>query len=65
MKTVEVRVVPTADNLVKFSIEGLGRILGVANENPNSHEPDTDKASELMACKGYCMVLVQSDKLAG
>jgi beta-galactosidase len=57
------RVVPTANNLVKFSIEGPGKIIGVANGNPNSHEPD--KASQRMAFNGYCMVLVQSDKQAG
>jgi len=55
--------VPTADNLVKFSIEGPGKIIGVANGNPNSHEPD--KACQRMAFNGYCMVLVQSDKGAG
>ena len=57
------RVVLTADNLMKFSIEGPGKIIGVGNGNPNSHEPD--KASQRMAFNGYCMVLVQSDKQAG
>lgn len=63
IKDAKGRVVPTADNLVKFSIEGPGRIIGVANGNPNSHEPD--KSSQRMAYNGYCMVLVQSDKQAG
>ncbi len=57
------RVVPTADNLVKFSIEGPGKIIGTGNGNPSSHEPD--KASQRMAFNGYCLVLVQSEKLAG
>lgn len=57
------RVVPTANNLVKFSIEGPGRIIGTGNGNPTSHEPD--KASQRMAFNGYCMVLVQADKQAG
>jgi beta-galactosidase len=57
------RVVPTADNLVKFEIEGPGKIIGVGNGNPKSHEPD--KASQRMAFNGYCMVLVQSEKQAG
>lgn len=57
------RVVPTADNLVKFSIEGPGKIIGTGNGNPSSHEPD--KASQRMAFNGYCLVLVQSDKIAG
>ncbi|MEO6994617.1 MAG: hypothetical protein ABI273_13475, partial [Lacunisphaera sp.] len=34
------RVVPTADNDVTFSIEGPGRLIGVGNGNPVSHEPD-------------------------
>ncbi|HBY51064.1 MAG TPA: glycoside hydrolase family 2, partial [Marinilabiliales bacterium] len=57
------RVVPTANNLVKFSIEGPGKIIGTGNGNPTSHEPD--KASQRMAFNGYCLVLVQSDKEAG
>ena len=54
---------PTASNLVKFSIEGPGKIIGTGNGNPTSHEPD--KASQRMAFNGYCLVLVQSDKQAG
>ena len=57
------RVIPTANNLVKFSLEGPGRIIGTGNGNPTSHEPD--KASQRMAFNGYCLVLVQSEKHAG
>lgn len=57
------RVVPTADHLVKFSIEGPGRIIGVGNGNPSSHEPD--KAEQRKAFNGYCLVLVQADQQAG
>ena len=63
IKDSKARVVPTADNLVKFSIEGPGKIIGVANGNPTSHEPD--KANQRKAFNGYCMVLVQSNKQAG
>jgi beta-galactosidase len=35
------RVVPTANHPVSFELEGPGRILGVGNGNPSSHEPDT------------------------
>jgi beta-galactosidase len=43
--TVEVvdaegRHVPTANDEVKFEISGGGRILGVGNGDPSSHEPD-------------------------
>ncbi len=63
IKDSEGLVVPTADNLVKFSIEGPGKIIGTGNGNPSSHEPD--KASRRMAFNGYCLVLVQSDKQTG
>nr|WP_183580608.1 beta-galactosidase GalA [Mucilaginibacter sp. X5P1] len=57
------RVVPVADNLVTFSIEGPGKIIGTGNGNPSSHE--ADKASQRKAFNGYCLVLVQSYKQAG
>jgi beta-galactosidase len=63
IKDAKGRVVPTASNLVKFSIEGPGRIIGTGNGNPSSHEPD--KASQRMAFNGYCLVLVQTNKQAG
>jgi beta-galactosidase len=34
------RLVPTAHNKIKFSVEGKGRILGVGNGDPSCHEPD-------------------------
>jgi beta-galactosidase len=63
IKDVKGRVVPTADNLVQFSIEGPGKIIGTGNGNPSSHEPD--KASQRKAFNGYCLVLVQTEKQAG
>ena len=63
IKDAKGRVVPVADNLVTFSIEGPGKIIGTGNGNPSSHEPD--KASQRKAFNGYCLVLVQSDKQAG
>jgi beta-galactosidase len=63
IKDVKKRVVPAANNLVKFSIEGPGKIIGTGNGNPNSHEPD--KACQRMAFNGYCLVLVQTEKQAG
>ena len=35
------RVAPTATNLVHFTLEGPGRLLGVGNGDPSCHEPDT------------------------
>jgi len=63
IKDAKGRVVPIANNLVTFSIEGPGQIIGTGNGNPSSHEPD--KASQRMAFNGYCMVLVQSEIVPG
>lgn len=63
IKDAKGRVVPTADNLVKFSIEGPGKIIGTGNGNPSSHEPD--KASQRKAFNGYCLVIVQSERQIG
>ncbi|MBZ9685974.1 DUF4982 domain-containing protein [Clostridium estertheticum] len=52
------RVVPIADNEVVFTIEGGGRIIGVGNGNPSSHEPD--KSNRRRAFNGYCLVIVQA-----
>jgi beta-galactosidase len=40
IKDTKGRIVPTADNLVKFSIEGPSKIIGTGNGNPSNHEPD-------------------------
>jgi beta-galactosidase len=34
------RAVPVAQNKINFSVEGAGKILGVGNGDPSSHEPD-------------------------
>ncbi|TAK94020.1 MAG: glycoside hydrolase family 2 protein [Verrucomicrobia bacterium] len=34
------RMVPTADNLITFELAGPGKIIGVGNGDPSSHEPD-------------------------
>ncbi len=57
------RVVPYADNDILFSLTGSGRILGVGNGNPSSHEPD--KASRRRTFHGWCIVLIQSGKEPG
>lgn len=63
IKDAKGRVVPTANNHVKFSIQGPGRIIGTGNGNPSSHEPD--KANQRLTFNGYCLVLLQADKNAG
>jgi beta-galactosidase len=57
------RIVPTADNLVHFSLTGAGQIRGVGNGDPTCHEPD--QAGMRSAFKGKCMVLVGANYLAG
>ena len=57
------RVVPTANNAIIFSLTGAGRILGVDNGQPDSHEPY--KADSRRAFNGLALVLVQSNGRPG
>jgi beta-galactosidase len=57
------RVVPQADNLIAFDIRGEGKIIGVDNGNPRSHEDF--KAKQRKAFNGLCLVIVQSTSKAG
>jgi beta-galactosidase len=57
------RVVPTADVLLKFEVRGAGKIIGVGNGDPSSHEPD--RATERKAFNGFAQVLVQADEKSG
>jgi beta-galactosidase len=56
------RAVPVASNLVKFEITG-GKIIGVGNGDPASHE--ADKASERKLFNGLAQVIVQTTHTAG
>lgn len=57
------RVAPLADDLVTFEVTGSGRLIGVGNGNPSSHEPD--KGQRRRAFNGLCQAIVQSTKQAG
>jgi beta-galactosidase len=61
------REVPDADNMIKFVIKGPGKIIGVGNGDPSSHEPDkcVDGAWQRSSFNGKCQVLVQSTKEPG
>jgi beta-galactosidase len=66
--TVEVldaagRVVPTANNAISFALEGEGRILGVDNGQPDSHE--SYKGDRRSAFNGMALVLLQSNGRSG
>ncbi|MGA9407575.1 MAG: beta-galactosidase GalB [Bacteroidota bacterium] len=56
-------VVPDADNLVRFTISGEGRIVGVDNGLQTSHE--SFKAHEHKAFNGLCLSVIQSTEKAG
>ena len=56
-------IVPNADNLVKFQIEGGGAIVGVDNGDPVSHE--SFKAPQRKAFHGKCLVVIQAGEKAG
>ncbi|MEO7311885.1 MAG: glycosyl hydrolase 53 family protein, partial [Chitinophagaceae bacterium] len=58
----EGREVPDADNMIRFSISGPGKIIGVGNGDPSSHEPDkcTDGAWQRSLFNGKCQVIVQA-----
>ena len=57
------RVVPTAADEVTFTASGPGRVIGVGNGDPSSHE--ADRASKRLAFNGLCMALVQGQKTPG
>ncbi len=55
--------VPYADNLVRFSISGTGKIAGVDNGLQTSTE--SFQADQRKAFHGLCLVVVQSDEQPG
>lgn len=57
------RVVPFADNLIRFTVAGPASIAGVGNGNPSSHEADC--ASRRQAFNGLCMALVRASEASG
>jgi len=57
------RVVPVADNEVAFGIEGEGKLIGLDNGNPVSHEDFKGKSRK--AFNGQCLAIVQSTAKAG
>jgi len=61
------REVPDAENKIKFNITGPGKIIGVGNGDPSSHEPDkcVDGAWERSLFSGKCQVIVQSSRNSG
>ncbi|MBS1622147.1 MAG: glycosyl hydrolase 53 family protein [Bacteroidetes bacterium] len=63
----QIREVPDADNMIRFTIKGPGKIIGVGNGDPSSHEPDqcAEGAWQRSLFNGKCQVLIQSTKEPG
>ncbi len=63
----EGREVPNANNLIQFHIVGDGKIIGVGNGDPSSHEPDkcADGRWQRSLFNGKCQVIVQAGKTPG
>jgi beta-galactosidase len=63
------RMVPTADKSISFEITGPGKIIGVGNGDPASHEPDQfiDSSSTWRRSlfNGLAQVIVQTTKDSG
>jgi beta-galactosidase len=61
------RSVPVADNLVRFAVSGPGRIVGVGNGDPSSHEPDKYLQGpwQRHLFNGLCQVIVQTTRETG
>ena len=66
--TVEVldqqgRVVPLAENEITFDVQGEGKLIGVDNGNPQSH--DSYKVNHCKAFNGLCLAVVQATAKSG
>lgn len=63
----EGREVPNANNMIRFKISGPGKIIGVGNGDPSSHEPDkcADGMWQRSLFNGKCQVIVQGTKTPG
>src|SRR5690606_23930380 len=59
--------VPDADNMIRFSLKGDARIIGVGNGDPSSHEADIcgDGAWQRSLFNGKCQLLVQAGNTPG
>jgi beta-galactosidase len=57
------RLVPTASSEVSFELDGEGKLIGVDNGDPQSH--DSYQASHRRAFNGMCLAIVQATAKAG
>lgn len=62
------RMVPTESQKLRFSLSGPGKIIGLGNGDPSSHEadkPETPKLGMRTAWNGLARVVVQSTREPG
>lgn len=61
------REVPTANNMITFTVSDNAKIIGVGNGDPSSHEPDKCKTNswQRSAFNGKCQVIIQAGKNSG
>jgi hypothetical protein len=57
------RTVPTGSCEVVFTVTGSGRLLGVGNGDPSSHE--SDKSSRRSLFNGQCLAILQASPSPG
>jgi len=57
------RLVPIADNKVQFTLSGPGKLIGVGNGDPSSHEPD--KADFRSVFNGLAQAIIQTTREPG
>lgn len=56
-------MVPTAGNMLTFTVDGPGKVIGVGNGDPSCHEPD--KGNQRSAFMGLAAAFVQTGRKAG
>lgn len=58
------REVPDANQLIRFSLSGDAKIIGVGNGDPSCHQPDkcADGAWQRSLFNGKCQVIIQAGK---
>jgi beta-galactosidase len=67
VKDKQGREVPDANNLIEFFVKGSGKIIGVGNGDPSSHEPDqyVDGKYKRKLFNGKCQLIVQGSTSSG
>lgn len=55
--------VPDAGDLIRFDLQGAGRIIGVENGDPMDH--DSPKGNRRRAFHGRCLAIIQSTRVPG